>query len=196
MSDLFISVDVQTSGPIPGDYSLLSLGMSVCGYDLDPDKNFYIEIRPLSGSKHDQSYLESARFDWKKINEDGWGFDPKEAMSQSLKWVRRVSGPDKPVLVSWNGFYDHMFITWYFTHFLGTNPFGTGQGRSIDLKSLLIGRTGIEYGDVSERSLAKIGITNTYKHTGNALEEAKLQGDFFQKLSEYNKLRVQSLTRT
>ena len=50
-SDLIISVDVETSGPIPGEYSMLSLGAWILG----SNHEFYIE-KPIaiivSGSYH------------------------------------------------------------------------------------------------------------------------------------------------
>ena len=41
----YISVDVETAGPIPGEYSLLSLGACVVGH---PDDTFYVEFKPLN----------------------------------------------------------------------------------------------------------------------------------------------------
>ena len=43
--EVFISVDVETSGPIPGDYDLLSIGM--CLVD-KPTVNFYCELKRWS----------------------------------------------------------------------------------------------------------------------------------------------------
>ena len=50
-SAIYISVDIECSGPIPIDYSMLSLGACVVGKENDDDdKNstFYIEIQPIS----------------------------------------------------------------------------------------------------------------------------------------------------
>ena len=43
-SELYISVDVETSGPIPVEFSLLSLGACIVG---NTSKTFYAEIKPL-----------------------------------------------------------------------------------------------------------------------------------------------------
>jgi uncharacterized OsmC-like protein len=42
--DTYISVDIEASGPIPGDYSILSIG--ACSV-IDVRKNFYVELKPL-----------------------------------------------------------------------------------------------------------------------------------------------------
>ena len=44
-SEIYISVDVEASGPIPGEYSLLSIGACLVG---QPDQSFYVELKPLN----------------------------------------------------------------------------------------------------------------------------------------------------
>jgi len=43
--EIFISVDVEASGPIPGEYSLLSVG--ACFVE-NPSMQFYVELQPIS----------------------------------------------------------------------------------------------------------------------------------------------------
>src|SRR5262245_65993743 len=45
LPELYIAVDVEADGPIPGPYSMISLGMAVAGR---PDLTFYTELRPIS----------------------------------------------------------------------------------------------------------------------------------------------------
>jgi len=44
LPELYVAVDVEADGPIPGPYGTLSLGMAVAGR---PDLTFYTEIRPI-----------------------------------------------------------------------------------------------------------------------------------------------------
>ncbi len=44
-AECFISVDVETSGPIPGEYSMLAVG--ACVVDRASD-GFYAELRPVT----------------------------------------------------------------------------------------------------------------------------------------------------
>ena len=39
----FVSVDVETAGPTPGDYAMVSIG--ACLVD-EPERGFYIELQP------------------------------------------------------------------------------------------------------------------------------------------------------
>ena len=41
----YFSVDVESSGPIPGKYSLLAIGACMVG---SPDESFYAELKPIS----------------------------------------------------------------------------------------------------------------------------------------------------
>jgi hypothetical protein len=45
LPELYVAVDVEADGPIPGPYSMLSLGMAVVGH---PDLSFYTELKPIS----------------------------------------------------------------------------------------------------------------------------------------------------
>ena len=45
LPELYIAADVEADGPIPGPYSMLSLGMSVVD---QPELCFYTELRPIS----------------------------------------------------------------------------------------------------------------------------------------------------
>ena len=45
LPELYIAVDVEADGPIPGPYSMLSFGMAVAGR---ADLSFYTEVKPIS----------------------------------------------------------------------------------------------------------------------------------------------------
>ncbi|GMN76441.1 hypothetical protein [Variovorax sp. V512] len=45
--EIFLSVDVETSGPIPGEYSMLTIG--ACNVD-NPEQVFSCELKPISPS--------------------------------------------------------------------------------------------------------------------------------------------------
>ncbi len=42
----YVSVDVETSGPTPAGYSLLSIGACLVA---DPGREFYVELQPIPG---------------------------------------------------------------------------------------------------------------------------------------------------
>lgn len=51
--EIYVSVDVETSGPIPGEYSLLSIGACLVA---QPATSIYLELQPDS-PKYDPEAL-------------------------------------------------------------------------------------------------------------------------------------------
>jgi 5-bromo-4-chloroindolyl phosphate hydrolysis protein len=83
----YISVDIECSGPIPGEYSMLSLGASVVGYydNKNNDYTLYLEIQPLSDN-YVKEALEIARL---SLQEQGKRYVPKEAMEKFADGLQR-----------------------------------------------------------------------------------------------------------
>ena len=46
-SELYFSVDIESAGPIPGVYSMLSLGACVVN---DTSQTFYVELKPITAN--------------------------------------------------------------------------------------------------------------------------------------------------
>jgi len=72
--EVFISVDIEASGPIPGEYDLLSIGM--CFVD-QPEIQFYCELQPAS-FKADTKALAVTGFNLEDLTKNG--IDPTTAM--------------------------------------------------------------------------------------------------------------------
>ncbi len=86
--EIYISVDVETSGPIPGEYSVLSIGACVVG---DISKTFYREIKPVS-DKFVPEAVEVNGLSLQKLKETGT--EPAVAMRDFGDWVGSVSNGD------------------------------------------------------------------------------------------------------
>ena len=63
----YFSVDIESAGPIPGKYSMLSLGACVVG---DPAVSFYAELKPLS-NEFVPDALKVSGFDLDRLERDG-----------------------------------------------------------------------------------------------------------------------------
>lgn len=112
-----ILVDVEADGPIPGDYSMISLGAVVVEKGLK--RTFYAEFRPIS-DKWVPEALAVSGF----TREQTLAFpEAKLGVIEFHKWVKSVS-PDQPRYISDNNGFDWMFSCWYSWHFAGENPFG------------------------------------------------------------------------
>ena len=53
-TELFVSVDIETAGPNPADYSLLAIGACLVA---DPTRTFYVELRPINDQAAEEAGL-------------------------------------------------------------------------------------------------------------------------------------------
>jgi hypothetical protein len=113
----YIMVDIESDGPIPGDYSMVSFGAVLVDKQLD--KTFYGKLRPIS-----EKFIPEALAVSGHSREETLTFgEPQQVMQDFEQWVADVCS-NRPIFISDNNGFDWMFICWYFHHFLGRNPFG------------------------------------------------------------------------
>ena len=113
----YIMVDIESDGPIPGDYSMICFGAVLVSPGLD--QTFYGRLKPIS-EKWVPEALAVSGFS----REECLTFDePAEVMQAFADWLKQVS-KDRPMFISDNNGFDWQFINWYFHHFLDRNPFG------------------------------------------------------------------------
>lgn len=130
--DVFFSADIESDGPVPGAYSMLSFALVVAGrFDgvrFEPpasyDDALELELRPVT-----------ARFDAKALAVSGLsrerllreGREPGEAMREAAGWVRERVRADgaTPVLVGYPLGFDWAFLSYYFDVYGGARRSGT-----------------------------------------------------------------------
>ena len=172
---VYISVDVETSGPTPGDYSLLSIGACLVSR---PAENIYLEVQPLDGAK---VLAEAMAVNGLSISALlRTGLMPYVAMTALDGWVAQVApkGPCKPVFLAFNATFDWMWVHWYFIHYLDRDPFGIS---GMDIKAFAAGLHREGWEKTYKRDLRK-RYPSELPHTHNALEDAIEQADLFRQL--------------
>ncbi|PQO34773.1 exonuclease [Bremerella cremea] len=113
----YIMVDIESDGPIPGDYSMVCFGAVLVQPGLE--QTFYGRLKPIS-----EKWIPEALAVSGFSRETCLTFDePTQVMRSFADWLKQVSD-GKPMFVSDNNGFDWQFINWYFHHFLGRNPFG------------------------------------------------------------------------
>jgi DNA polymerase III alpha subunit (gram-positive type) len=113
----YIMVDIESDGPIPGDYSMICFGAVVVEPGLN--RTFYGRLRPIS-EKFIPEALAVSGFTREQTMEFD---DPTAVMTQFADWLREIS-KDRLLFIADNNGFDWQFINWYFHHFTGKNPFG------------------------------------------------------------------------
>ncbi len=169
----YISVDVETAGPSPGLYSLLSIGACLVQ---EPAQGFYVELQPVNERSTPES-LAIHGLDLQKLA--GQGLPPAEAMLRFAGWLEEVVRPDlKPIFVALNAPFDWMFVNDYFHRYLGHNPFGHA---ALDMKAFFMGLAAVSWRESTLRRMgARYGMKQPLAH--HALQDARDQADIFRRM--------------
>lgn len=170
--EIYISVDVEASGPIPGEFSMLSLGACVAGNTRD---TFYAELKPLNDN-FDKRALEVSGLSMSELKVKGE--KPAEAMGRFEKWIKEMSGDNKPVFVAFNATFDWSFSHWYFVRFLGRDPFGIS---GLDIKAYYMGMKKTQWRETAKKQV-RAKFPSKQRHTHNALDDAIEQAEIFEKM--------------
>jgi len=127
----FFIVDVESDGPAPGLYSMVSFG--AVKVDATLTTTFYGRTRPVS-----EKWLPDALAISGISREQHMLYDsPQSVMSEFAAWLKQHSA-GRPIFFSDNVAFDWQFINYYFHAFAEGNPFGYSGRRIGDLYSGLV----------------------------------------------------------
>jgi DNA polymerase III alpha subunit (gram-positive type) len=173
-TESYISVDIETSGPVPSIYNMLSLGACLVGEHVS---TFYAELRPVT----DQALPEALNVSGFTLDQLAHtGRDPQEVMEAFRDWVQEVASEATPVFVGFNASFDWSFVNWYFHTFLDENPFGIG---ALDIKAYYMGLSGCQWRETTSSQMPQ-QFQPSHQATHNALDDAIAQAQIFEKLLE------------
>jgi len=122
----YVMIDVETDGPAPGLYSMISLGAVLVS---DTNKTFYGRFTPISKDWVPEALAVSGH-----SRQDTLAFpSPFEEIPRFDAWLSEVC-PSRTTkrgdavldarFISDNNGFDWQFVNYYFWRFLGRNPFG------------------------------------------------------------------------
>ena len=174
-SDAYICVDIELAGPIPGDYSMLSIGACTV---FEPERTFYIELKPINKNTTAEA-ASIHKLSLERLMDEG--VSPKKALIRFEEWIAIEAAPNRqPLFVAFNAGFDWMFVNYYFYHYLGRNPFGHAP---IDIKAFYMGMAGVTWSQTSWRYISPKYMPE-YHLTHHALQDALDQADIFKKMLE------------
>ena len=175
--EVLICVDVETAGPFPARYAMLSIGACLVK---DIGETFYVELKPdKTDVEPDALAISGLIMDDLQRN----GTEPGKALLDFEKWVKKVVPQgNRPVLVAFNASFDWMFIHDYFLRYLGRNPFGHS---ALDIKAYFMGQTGSKWSEPSMQHISK-HFLDEVRLTHNALRDAQDQAEVFRKILNLN----------
>lgn len=195
-ADAYFSADVETDGPIPGPFSMLSLGLVYAGrFDgktferpTSYEHRLYLELRPISDS-FELEALQVNQLDRDKLMREG--MEPTAAMTAAADWVKGLAGGARPVLVAYPLSFDWSWLYWYFVRFsCSGSPFN--HSSCFDIKTAFAVK--------GHLPIAQAGRSNLFdhlrpnkSHTHHALDDAIEQAEIFANIFEWNYNNIQKI---
>jgi 3'-5' exoribonuclease Rv2179c-like domain len=188
-SDVYFSADVETDGPIPGPFSILSFALVYAGrFDgveferptSQKPLTFYRELKPISESYQEEA-LKVNGLDRDRLVRTGHA--PEQAMTEASAWVKEISKPDRAVLVAYPLSFDWSWLYWYFVRFSRDgSPFG--YSRCFDIKTAVAVKGGVPIGSAGRMQLPSF-LRSARVRSHNALDDAVEQAEIFAKIFEW-----------
>ena len=190
--DAYFSADVETDGPVPGPFSILSFALVYAGsfdggHYQRPDnyeQTLYKELRPIS-ENFEAEALRVNGLDRRRLCLEGES--PEKAMTEACHWVKSVAGTAQPVLVAYPLSFDWSWLYWYFIRFSAEgSPFD--YSRCFDIKTALAVKAAIP---ISEAGRSRIypSLRSRHPHTHHAVDDAIAQADIFANVFEWDGVR-------
>jgi hypothetical protein len=186
--DAYFSADVETDGPIPGPFSMLSFALVYAGsFDgiqfrrpVNYEHKLYKELKPISANFEPEA-LRVNGLDRTRLCLDGE--DPESAMIESCRWVKSIAGTAQPVLVAYPLSFDWSWLYWYFIRFSAEgSPFA--YSRCFDIKTALAVKASIPISEAG-RSQINPALSPKHPHTHHAVDDAIAQAEIFANVFEW-----------
>jgi hypothetical protein len=181
--EIYVSVDIETNGPIPGVYSMLSFGAAAFREDGSLYDTFTRNIRPLPNATESADTMA-----WWNMPENRAAYqaatyepeNPDPAMHAFHTWLKNL--PGKPVFIGYPAGFDFLFIYWYLIYFTGSSPFSFS---ALDIKTYAAAMLKLPYRQATKRNMPKRWFCK-YPHTHVAIDDAIEQGELFMAMRKEN----------
>jgi DNA polymerase III epsilon subunit-like protein len=179
--ELYVCVDVEPDGHVPGPSSIVALGACAAAlrddggvvHPLDPDAEehaFYAVLRPIS-DRYVEKALRATGFQRAVLERDGR--PPEEALPEFAAWIDGLADEHDalPVLAAYPLGFVWSFTQYYLHEFAGRSPFG--QSAHYDLKSAYAALAGSAVRDAIKRRMPSALLGPKDSKTHHALDDAK-----------------------
>jgi hypothetical protein len=171
-SDIYLSVDVETDGPIPGPHSMLSIGAAAFDLERRMLGTFSANLLPLVGAApHPDTEAFWARNPEAFAASRADPRDPSAAMTDYRGFIDAL--PRRPVFVGYPAAFDHLWHHWYLHRFTGGDPCGFAP---LDLKSYAAAMLRTPFRQAVKRAFPAAWFAGAPPHDHIALTDAIGQG--------------------
>ena len=174
MSEVYVSTDVETDGPIPGPHSMLSLASAAFSGAGELLATYTANLDLLPGASGHPETMK-----WWQGQPEAWQAcrantrPPEEALPEYRSWLESL--PSRPVFVAYPAGFDFTFVYWYLMRFAGKSPFSHS---ALDIKTYAMALLRKDYRASVKRNMPRRWFSNR-QHTHVALDDAIEQGELF-----------------
>jgi hypothetical protein len=182
-SEILISIDVETGGPVPGLYPVLAIGACLAE---NTEERFYVELKPgdkmieteaVSVSWPDTPAIETlARLEREGLSE-------AEAIAAFHRWILAVANGRRPVYLAFNAAFDWAFTHHCFARLGLPDPFGHAP---LDIKAYWAGKLGVPLEDTRKSRLPDQLTQGLPEHSHRADEDAVRQAEIFKRMRDWS----------
>jgi hypothetical protein len=176
--ETFVSVDVETDGPIPGLYSMRSLGAAAFSEEGELLGTFSVNLRPLPGAGQDPRTMQ-----WWSDHPEAWqratvdAEEPPLGMRRFVEWLDGL--PEPCVFVGYPTGFDFTFTYWYLIAFRETTGGSPFSFSALDIKTYAMALLGTPYRESTKRAMPKRWFPKDRPHTHVGVDDAIGQGMLF-----------------
>jgi len=166
--EIYVATDIETDGPSPGQYSMLSFASVAFKLDKTIISTFEQNLDLLPEAKQ---HPKNMKF-WSESPE-AWEAcrtntkPPAIAMKDYSRWLRNLDGI--PVMVAHPVGFDFTFIHWYLHEFTGESPFFAA---GLDITSYAMALMGTPFTKSHKPHMPEAWVDTEYPHTHKALDDA------------------------
>ena len=190
---IYVVCDIEADGPIPGPYSMISLGAVAIDKLGTKYGEFEINLEPLENASSHPKVMKwfathaSDALQYTKKNR----INPQDAMNEFGDWLLTL--PNPRVMAAHPAPFDFMWLNWYIQTFLAdrlerppfTYPFFDSKGQGgFDIKSYAAAILKKDYTEMDRENYPK-ELHDNHQHSHKAIEDAR----------EYAKLLVALLNK-
>ncbi|NCQ51503.1 exonuclease [archaeon] len=170
-------VDIESDGPAPGLYSMVSFAAIKVNYEMKT--TFKALVAPISKNfKPDALAISSIT----RLEHENYP-SPEIAIVNFLNWIKKENNGERAIFMSDNLAFDWQFINYYLHAYCDENPFGHSGRRIGDFYA------GLQRDFRASSKWKKLIVT---KHSHDPLDDVKGNAEAFLEICKQNKIKFPS----
>ena len=179
--ETYLSVDVEATGPVPGLFSMIDIGIAQVGQIDNTFSASLLELPNAGWSPGASSFWHRNDHNRRVLTEIQERAQPvQDVMYELNRWLKQFN---RPVFVGFPVAFDFAFVHWYWWYVIKQEPPFSHSGLDGKTLAMLLLKSG--YREAGKRLLKKaIPKRSDLPHTHFGLDDAREQAVLFEQIME------------